>query len=212
MRRKQTPEEIAIRQKQILETALGLLIKEDYQGITIRRITTECGIATGTFFNYFPSKENLFLHLPYSKYREYFQDEQVRFKESSVRSFEDYKRFMLEGARNMFENRQELIRLFILHHEILSSAQSENVPKELNEGYIASMNETANAIHDALPAISVTEALRNYSFFHAHMIGTKQIAPISTLGAYYPVWFDAVKEMLHAFERYLEGTRMELGL
>lgn len=43
----------------ILDSAERLLTEKGYQGLTIREIADECGIASGTVYNYFKSKEML---------------------------------------------------------------------------------------------------------------------------------------------------------
>ncbi len=48
-------------EEKILETAQHLFTSESYAGVDMRRIATETGIATGTLYNYFPSKQDLLL-------------------------------------------------------------------------------------------------------------------------------------------------------
>ena len=43
----------------ILNTAKAMLFTEGYQSISIRSVAAACGIATGTFYNYFKNKEVL---------------------------------------------------------------------------------------------------------------------------------------------------------
>ena len=43
----------------ILNTAKNMLFTEGYQSISIRSVAKSCGIATGTFYNYFENKEVL---------------------------------------------------------------------------------------------------------------------------------------------------------
>jgi len=43
----------------ILETSENLLFQAGYKGFTIREVAKRCGIASGTIFNYFSSKEML---------------------------------------------------------------------------------------------------------------------------------------------------------
>ncbi|MBQ5951628.1 MAG: TetR/AcrR family transcriptional regulator [Lachnospiraceae bacterium] len=43
----------------ILKTSRELLVSEGYKALTIRRVAGICGIASGTVYNYFPSKEDL---------------------------------------------------------------------------------------------------------------------------------------------------------
>ena len=49
--------------QKILRAAEKLFIKEGYKETTTRQIATKAGIATGTLFNYFPSKETLAMSL-----------------------------------------------------------------------------------------------------------------------------------------------------
>lgn len=47
----------------ILEVTLGLLKSQDFETTTTRDIAREAGIAAGTLFNYFPTKEAIVLQL-----------------------------------------------------------------------------------------------------------------------------------------------------
>ncbi len=46
-------------QETILEAAKCELLESDYSGFTIRTVAKKCGIAVGTIYNYFPSKDIL---------------------------------------------------------------------------------------------------------------------------------------------------------
>jgi AcrR family transcriptional regulator len=46
--------------RRILDAALVCLERNDYQDVTTREILAEAGLSTGTFYNYFPSKEHLY--------------------------------------------------------------------------------------------------------------------------------------------------------
>lgn len=212
MRKKLTEEEIAAKRQLIINTALSLLMKEDYKQITIRQITAACGMATGTFFNYFPSKETLFLHLLYDKSSEYYLQEIERLKKAAPDSFDSYARFLLDGAKDVIDNRKDLISLFIMHYEILSSAAPEHVPDAAYKKYMSALDRLTKAVHEALPTISYDEALRHYSFFHAQLIGARHIAPISVLGSYSPALLNAHAEVMNAYQRYLAGTKEALSL
>jgi len=43
----------------ILDSAKRMLAEKGYQGLTVREVAEECGIASGTVYNYFKSKEML---------------------------------------------------------------------------------------------------------------------------------------------------------
>ena len=47
----------------ILNTARTMLFAEGYQSISIRAVAQACGIATGTFYNYFENKPEFCLKI-----------------------------------------------------------------------------------------------------------------------------------------------------
>jgi len=54
-------------QERIFRTALALFRAEGYERVTVDRIAAACGIAKGTFFNYFRKKEHILLYLGQSQ-------------------------------------------------------------------------------------------------------------------------------------------------
>jgi AcrR family transcriptional regulator len=46
--------------RRIMDAALACLERNDFQDVTTRELLTEAGLSTGTFYNYFPSKEHLY--------------------------------------------------------------------------------------------------------------------------------------------------------
>ncbi len=49
--------------RRILDAALVCLARNDFQDITTRELLAEAGLSTGTFYNYFRSKEDLYASL-----------------------------------------------------------------------------------------------------------------------------------------------------
>jgi AcrR family transcriptional regulator len=52
------------RRAQILEAATQVFARKGYRGATIREIAAEAGVAEGTIYNYFRSKDDLLISLP----------------------------------------------------------------------------------------------------------------------------------------------------
>jgi|PlaIllAssembly_1097288.scaffolds.fasta_scaffold379163_1 AcrR family transcriptional regulator len=67
-------EEKMERRESILAAALGLLAEDDYGNISIASIANKAGIAKGTIFLYFRTKEELFLQLQTREYKSWFDD------------------------------------------------------------------------------------------------------------------------------------------
>lgn len=60
--------------------AVQLFQERGYENVTVQDITTACGIAKGTFFNYFPKKENILLFLG---------DSQIELWNESLKTYEN---------------------------------------------------------------------------------------------------------------------------
>ena len=69
-----TPEEKQAK-KQLIATAASKLFQEhDFNEISIAQIANESGVAKGTLFNYFKTKENIFMYLLLSGYQNYLKE------------------------------------------------------------------------------------------------------------------------------------------
>ncbi len=72
--RAMSDEEKLERRQAILVAALELLAEADYQEISISSIARKAGLAKGTIFLYFRTKEELFLQLQIGEYKSWFND------------------------------------------------------------------------------------------------------------------------------------------
>jgi AcrR family transcriptional regulator len=59
------------RKQELKETmylnAMKLFTEKGFDQVTVDEITAACGVAKGTFYNYFPKKESILLHLSHSQ-------------------------------------------------------------------------------------------------------------------------------------------------
>ena len=62
-RRPKSQEEIEDFKHKILDVTLRLISKNGYEGFSIRKLGPEVGIAPKTVYNYFKSKEEIYLHI-----------------------------------------------------------------------------------------------------------------------------------------------------
>lgn len=60
------------RRGELLAAALRLLVAQPYESITMSGVATAAGVAKGTSYLYFPTKETLFLHLLTEHYLSWF--------------------------------------------------------------------------------------------------------------------------------------------
>lgn len=62
-RRPKPRDEIEVFKSRILDTTLELISKEGYEGFSIRKLGPKLGIAPKTVYNYFRSKDEIYLHV-----------------------------------------------------------------------------------------------------------------------------------------------------
>ncbi|ETA67033.1 MAG: hypothetical protein PWQ75_1545 [Methanolobus sp.] len=123
----------------IFEISSRLFKEKGFECTTVDEITKEAGIAKGTFFNYFPTKESLLF---------YFKEQREEFivsimKEQMLRdisSREKIREFLVLVAE-YYEKDRELLRLLAFEHRkmIISSGKKpadESVRNKKHEQFI----------------------------------------------------------------------------
>lgn len=92
----------------ILEIAQELFTKEPYDSVDTRRISKKAGIATGTLYNYFPTKEQLFFAVFEKSWSESLQrlEQALQQAERSAESLEIF----VTTAYKEFQRNKELAR------------------------------------------------------------------------------------------------------
>ena len=68
---KVSPEHTEARRRQILEGAQRAFARHGYEGATVAKLEAEIGLSRGAIFNYFPSKQDLFVELAAGVSRRY---------------------------------------------------------------------------------------------------------------------------------------------
>ncbi|AIG28003.1 transcriptional regulator, TetR family [Brevibacillus laterosporus LMG 15441] len=95
----------------IFMQALQLFKEKGFENVTVEEITKACGIAKGTFYNYFPKKEAILLHLGKTQLESFYQGV-IRYADEP-----DLKKKLTLLFHNLFARYREhsdLIRLVIL--------------------------------------------------------------------------------------------------
>ncbi|MEW6182811.1 MAG: TetR/AcrR family transcriptional regulator [Bacillota bacterium] len=105
---------------EIYMQALKMFKDRGYENVTVEEITTACGIAKGTFYNYFPRKEHILLHVG--------QEQMELFKASiarhaNVSDFRERLKLMFEDLIARIDKEPDLLKITIV--EILRSSLLE---------------------------------------------------------------------------------------
>ncbi|MGE1104655.1 TetR/AcrR family transcriptional regulator [Bacillus wiedmannii] len=164
--------------------AVQLFQERGYENVTVQDITTACGIAKGTFFNYFPKKENILLFLG---------DSQIELWNESLKAYENVEhpkeriKLVLENLLDRFTGHGDLMQHAVFEI-IKSNYLVENEVKSIQQlqeclsSIIAEAKATGKLnskwdIHIITSTIMSTYfyTLMSHSLLHANEINAKNI-------------------------------------
>lgn len=164
--------------------AVQLFQERGYENVTVQDITTACGIAKGTFFNYFPKKENILLFLG---------DSQIELWNESLKAYENVEhpkeriKLVLGNLLDRFTGHGDLMQHAVFEI-IKSNYLVENEVKSIQQlqeclsSIIAEAKATGKLnskwdIHIITSTIMSTYfyTLMSHSLLHANEINAKNI-------------------------------------
>ncbi|MDR6226266.1 TetR/AcrR family transcriptional regulator [Desmospora profundinema] len=129
--------------EKILLVSLRLFKEKGFEPVTVEEITAACGIAKGTFYNYFSEKKQILLYLGNS---------QLERLEESVRRHGTVKPFR-QRVKKIFG---DLLSRYTKHPDIARITISENIRSRL---LLHEESRTIEAFQSALSSL-VQEAMR----------------------------------------------------
>ncbi len=153
-----TADEKQRKQALIAETALKMFEENDFYDISINSIAQKSHIAKGTVFNYFKTKENIFMHLLLVGYQKFFLETLNQLQKTKLTTKDELKSFLLANTRDLIENHLTLIKLNALRGPILEGKASKEETIEGRQRLYEVHERLAKFIHDSFPSISVKTA------------------------------------------------------
>lgn len=116
-----TPEQKQLKAEAIAQAAGEIFQEKGFNQISMNEIAQRAGMSKGTLFNYYKTKEDLFMTVLLVGYQEYFAELAVFLAKHPLRSVDDFKQFLLIETGNLIEKHTALIRLNALRAPILES-------------------------------------------------------------------------------------------
>ncbi|WEV36778.1 TetR/AcrR family transcriptional regulator [Lactobacillus sp. ESL0677] len=123
----------------IMQAAMQLFAKQSYTQITMKQIADAAGMAKGTVFNYFATKEDLFMSVLLEDYCAFFTKiiKQVSLKREVTQS--DFTNLMISSTRELINGHAELVRLNAIRGPVLEGkANMAETIKRRNQLYAVS--------------------------------------------------------------------------
>ncbi|KOY75985.1 TetR family transcriptional regulator [Apilactobacillus kunkeei] len=153
-----TADEKQQKQALIAETALKMFEENDFYDISIKAIAQRSHVAKGTVFNYFKTKENIFMHLLLVGYQDFFLQTLNQLQQAKLTTTDELKSFLLANTKDLIENHLTLIKLNALRGPVLEGKASREETIEGRKKLYEVHEQLAQFIHDSFPSIDVKTA------------------------------------------------------
>lgn len=132
----------------IVRTAIQLFKEKGYDNVTVEEITQRCDIAKGTFFNYFPRKEHVLLHVG-SSYNDLMNEIVQKHREGHLK----------DRLMDLF---CECLRLYLKHVDLLRLVLIESIQSTSDStGDASNLTLFQESIRELLEESKVNGSLRS---------------------------------------------------
>ncbi|MGO9612720.1 MAG: TetR/AcrR family transcriptional regulator [Dissulfurispiraceae bacterium] len=164
------------RRKVILNAAIELLAKGDYHDITIDSVARKAGLAKGTIFLYFKTKEELFLQLQIGEYKCWFEDVNRRLLTLSQQKDKGNIDAFVDNIIASVGAHPMMIRLTPILHIILERNIDYKTAFEFKHFLLDEIRATGRLIERCLPFLLENDGARFLLHLQVLLIGLVQLS------------------------------------
>lgn len=164
----------------IAKVAGELFEEKGFNQISMNEIAKRAGMSKGTLFNYYKTKEDLFMTMLLVGYQNYFASLRKLLVGHPLNSTEDFKSFLLDETKNLIEEHRSLIRLNALRAPILES--NSNLEETLaNRQKLYEVSKSlSQLIHQQVPELTVEKVNHIFVVQSAIISGLMNLAGLES--------------------------------
>ena len=165
--RKGTPEEIARKREEIVDACEHLYQTMSFKEITLKEISKITSFSRPTIYNYFETKEEIFLAL--------FKREYDRWNENLTVIFEENERLtkvqLAEKIAESLAERQQLLKLLSMNNYDMEANSRQELLTSFKESYGGSLRRMSRLLTKFCPDMSVSDIQNFIYIFFPFMFG-----------------------------------------
>ncbi len=169
-------EDKTARRSAILLAALDLLDEDDYHDISVARIARRAGLAKGTIFLYFKTKEELFLQLQMREYTSWFEDVNQRLFDLLGHKKKIGVSEAVKTIMTSIKKHPTMVRMAPLIHVILEHNIDYKTALDFKRFLLAEIRTTGMVIERCLPFLGTNGGSQFLVDLHVLIIGVTQIS------------------------------------
>lgn len=210
-----THSEKAEKAELILNVVYDLYLKSSFNDIKMIDIALKCGVSKGTLFNYYNTKEKLFLSLLRREYKKRFESLTDKLKVIKSMDHYEFKKFILEEMNSILEKDSVLIRLTSILHIILEANIDYETALEFKSEFYSATKKIGMLISEKVDYMNLEDAMELFMTQHAVVVGYRNVANVPPVikkvieeQNYIEFNVEFKKNALRTIEYYLEGLYM----
>ena len=202
--RARTPADKDLRRAQLVAAATQLFADSDFEAVTIARVAQQAGVAKGTAYLYFSTKETLFLELVRQALAQWLVD--LGHQLGRVRSAQAVPRVI---AKSLAEKR-DLRRLLVLLHSVIEPHIDEATAHSFKIFLRDLLGDVSGLIVRKIPGMTLAAASTLVLQTHALVISLTQLAEPPPVIAKLMAQDASLQPMQIEFEPFLAHTLTSL--
>jgi AcrR family transcriptional regulator len=200
------------RRNAVILAASELFLETGFFDVSMSMIAKRAGVAKGTIYIYFETKEEIFLSLLLDELKVWFEqlEDELSVHEEPLNNVQ-----FVEIFRRNFEHRLKMVRLISLMHMVLEKNVSYEQVLAFKRGLIALMLKVSPMIEKALPYLPEGGGNQILIEFHSQLIGWSNItetSPVLERVHEHPeiqgLRFELQDALFNSFSLLLDGLKM----
>jgi AcrR family transcriptional regulator len=164
------------RQQAILDAALQLFQETSYEAVNVAGVAEKVGIAKGTIYLYFKTKEELFLALLAQEFEAWFDEAGSFLKEIQTTQGTCTVDELIPLVGRSLEKRPTLIRLTAISHNILEQNIEFSTALSFKKMLLARILQTGALLEACLPFLEPGQGVYVVVHTYVLIIGVQQLA------------------------------------
>lgn len=210
-KRARTDEQKEARANAILDVAVRRFVDERFDAVTMSAVAREMGLAKGTLYLYFPTKEALFLA---ALERELDSWTAALYEALDALPAWAGKEEVAHTLAQSLAERPVLTDLLSIQHTVLEQNITEERALAFRTRFAGDLRDTAERIHRHLPTVDLATATNWLVRVHALVVGLKQasnpspaVAAVLQRPSLAPLRVDFAEELSESIRDLLLGAR-----
>ncbi|WP_020089960.1 TetR/AcrR family transcriptional regulator [Levilactobacillus parabrevis] len=210
-----TPTQKTARARRIATAAWQLFQTHAFSEISMAMIARQAGVAKGTLFNYYQTKESIFMTLLLEGYRDYFRQLITRLAAEPQMTSAQVKAYLLAETKTLITQHATLVRLNALRGPVLE-AHADRTQTVAGRRDLYTVNvQLGEVLATKLPGLDAQMAAHLFVIQSAIISGLMNLSGLdhfkqTTLSADFPAFqINLEVEAQQTFGFYLDGIFKE---